>query len=218
MTPVSELRQMGTEELETHLTDAKAELFNLRFQYATGQFDRTHRFKELRREIARVLTIISEQATADADETIEELEETERVSFRARLRARRKARADRLGEAEEVAAAHAGEGVEITVPEDERPGAQDSQSADAESGHDELAEEALVAPDEPEGDDVSDDDDDRTGPDEAEIDEDALAAEALGAADEPEGDVQADTNRDSTDVSGGDVSADDSDADDGERD
>ncbi len=214
MTPVSELREMGIEELETHLTDAKAELFNLRFQYATGQFDRTHRFKELRREIARILTIISEQATADADETIEELEETERVSFRARLRARRKARADRLGEAEEVAAAHAGEGVELTVPEDERPGAADSESgeaeAESESDDDALAAEALAAADEPEGDVLVEADDVDDGDDE-EIDEDALAQEALAAADEPEGDV-------SDDDSDADDEADDGESEDAERD
>ena len=67
MTKAAELRELTTEELEAKLADTRAELFNLRFQFATGQFDRTHRFKELKREIARIMTLLGEQAVAEAE-------------------------------------------------------------------------------------------------------------------------------------------------------
>jgi large subunit ribosomal protein L29 len=57
----NELRQMTDQELNTQLTELKAELFNLRFQLATGQLDNPMRIKAVRKDIARVKTIIRER-------------------------------------------------------------------------------------------------------------------------------------------------------------
>jgi large subunit ribosomal protein L29 len=52
----SELRDLTEEQLADRLREAREELFNLRFQYATRQLTNTARIKEVRRDIARVLT------------------------------------------------------------------------------------------------------------------------------------------------------------------
>lgn len=57
----NELRQMTDQELNTQLTELKTELFNLRFQLATGQLDNPMRIKAVRKDIARVKTIIRER-------------------------------------------------------------------------------------------------------------------------------------------------------------
>ena len=56
-----EIRQMTDQELEAKLTDYKNELFNLRFQLATGQLDNPLRINSVRKDIARVKTIIRER-------------------------------------------------------------------------------------------------------------------------------------------------------------
>ncbi|MFE9688533.1 50S ribosomal protein L29 [Micromonospora sp. NPDC005806] len=58
---VSELRELSEEELVTKLREAKAELFNLRVQAATGQLDNNRRLQVIRREIARIYTIMRER-------------------------------------------------------------------------------------------------------------------------------------------------------------
>lgn len=57
----NEIRQMTDQELSTQLLDLKSELFNLRFQLATGQLDNPMRIKAVRKDIARVKTIIRER-------------------------------------------------------------------------------------------------------------------------------------------------------------
>jgi len=52
----SELRELSPEQLEDRLRELREELFNLRFQYATRQLTNTARVREVRRDIARVLT------------------------------------------------------------------------------------------------------------------------------------------------------------------
>ena len=52
----SELRELSGEQLEDRLRELREELFNLRFQYATRQLTNTARIREVRRDIARVLT------------------------------------------------------------------------------------------------------------------------------------------------------------------
>ena len=59
---VNELRGKSGEELNQELVAAKKELFNLRFQNATNQLDNTSRIKEVRRNIARIQTAITENA------------------------------------------------------------------------------------------------------------------------------------------------------------
>jgi large subunit ribosomal protein L29 len=57
---VEELREKSVEELNEELVAAKKELFNLRFQNATNQLDNTSRIKEVRKNIARIQTVITE--------------------------------------------------------------------------------------------------------------------------------------------------------------
>ncbi|KPJ63704.1 MAG: 50S ribosomal protein L29 [Syntrophobacter sp. DG_60] len=54
----SEFHKLSDEELETKLSELKQELFNLRFQHATGQLENTGRLSAVRRDIARVKTIL----------------------------------------------------------------------------------------------------------------------------------------------------------------
>ena len=68
MATVQELRDLGDEELFDRLEADKEELFNLRFQLATGQLDNPMRIKDVRHEIARILTIVSERASEQQDE------------------------------------------------------------------------------------------------------------------------------------------------------
>lgn len=57
----NELRDMTSQELDNKLTDLKSELFNLRFQLATGQLDNPMRIKAVRKDIARVKTVVRER-------------------------------------------------------------------------------------------------------------------------------------------------------------
>ena len=61
---VEDLRTKSASELNEELVAAKKELFNLRFQNATNQLDNTSRIKEVRKNIARIQTVITEQANA----------------------------------------------------------------------------------------------------------------------------------------------------------
>lgn len=61
---VEDLKKKSDAELAQELTDAKKELFNLRFQNATNQLDNTARIKDVRRDIARIQTVITEKAKA----------------------------------------------------------------------------------------------------------------------------------------------------------
>ena len=63
-TYVEELLAKSSEELQTELVTAKKELFNLKFQNATNQLDNTARIKEVRRNIARIQTVITQNAKA----------------------------------------------------------------------------------------------------------------------------------------------------------
>jgi large subunit ribosomal protein L29 len=60
-THLTELREVSSEELTTKLREAKAELFNLRVQSATGQLDNNRRLQAVRKEIARIYTIMRER-------------------------------------------------------------------------------------------------------------------------------------------------------------
>ena len=61
---VNELRGKSVEDLNEELVAAKKELFNLRFQNATNQLDNTSRIKEVRKNIARIQTLITEAKRA----------------------------------------------------------------------------------------------------------------------------------------------------------
>jgi large subunit ribosomal protein L29 len=64
----SELRELSQEQLDDRLRELREELFNLRFQYATRQLTNTARIREVRRDIARVLTQQHEAAVAGGGE------------------------------------------------------------------------------------------------------------------------------------------------------
>jgi large subunit ribosomal protein L29 len=59
--PASELRSSSPEELVSKLAEAKEELFNLRFQGATGQLESHGRLRAVRKEIARIYTVLRER-------------------------------------------------------------------------------------------------------------------------------------------------------------
>ena len=61
---VEDLKAKSAAELNEELVAAKKELFNLRFQNATNQLDNTSRIKEVRKNIARIQTVITEQTKA----------------------------------------------------------------------------------------------------------------------------------------------------------
>ena len=60
----AQVREMNKADLEKKLSELKAELFNLRFQLATGQLENPSRIREVKKTIARIKTIQSEQAKA----------------------------------------------------------------------------------------------------------------------------------------------------------
>ncbi len=64
MSTAAELRKLTAVELSKRLADAKEEAFNLRFQLATNQLDNTARLRDLRRDIARINTVMREQEIA----------------------------------------------------------------------------------------------------------------------------------------------------------
>jgi large subunit ribosomal protein L29 len=64
----SEMRNLKSGEIETKLTDAREELMKLRFQQVMGQLTDTSRVRVLRREIARMQTILREQGSAEVVE------------------------------------------------------------------------------------------------------------------------------------------------------
>ena len=61
----SDIRDLPLDDIEQQLAETKQELFNLRFQNATGELDNYMRLKELRRDVARILTIIRERELAE---------------------------------------------------------------------------------------------------------------------------------------------------------
>ncbi len=76
VTKAGELRNVDTEDLVTKLGEAKEELFNLRFQAATGQLESHGRLRAVKKEIARIYTVMRERELgiiedpADADDAV----------------------------------------------------------------------------------------------------------------------------------------------------
>ncbi|MDQ4065280.1 MAG: 50S ribosomal protein L29 [Actinomycetota bacterium] len=66
-----EIRDMSRDEMEQRLVEVKEELFNLRFQNATGQLDNYKRIRELRHVVARIKTIMRQQDIAAVEATDE---------------------------------------------------------------------------------------------------------------------------------------------------
>ena len=82
MAKVREIRDLGEVELNEKLESLKEELFNLRFQLATGQLDNPMRIKQVRHETARILTVLREREIeaelAELDATAADVAEEER--------------------------------------------------------------------------------------------------------------------------------------------
>jgi large subunit ribosomal protein L29 len=68
MPPASELKELNDTELNNRLREFKEELFNLRFQNATGQLDNTSRINAVKKDIARVQTFLREREITAAEE------------------------------------------------------------------------------------------------------------------------------------------------------
>ena len=93
MTKASELRELHDEELENRLAEASQELFNLRFQHVTGQLDNYARLGQVRRDLARIKTLLREREieAAEAEEAAEQAEVDEQArARRARVEASRR--------------------------------------------------------------------------------------------------------------------------------
>jgi len=67
MVTASELVTMNQDELETRLGDSRKELFNLRFQLATGQLDNFARMGQVRRDVARILTVLRDREIQESE-------------------------------------------------------------------------------------------------------------------------------------------------------
>ena len=68
MPPASEIRELNDTELKNKLRESKEELFNLRFQNATGQLDNTSRLGELKKDVARCETLLREREIDAAEQ------------------------------------------------------------------------------------------------------------------------------------------------------
>ena len=66
MTKIADLRSQTTDQLGDQLLSLKKEQFNLRFQAATGQMEKTHRVSEVRKDIARISSLLREKQRASA--------------------------------------------------------------------------------------------------------------------------------------------------------
>ncbi len=68
MAKAAEIRDLPVTEIETRLDETQEELFNLRFQNATGQLDNYKRLRQLRRDVARIKTILREKELTEVVE------------------------------------------------------------------------------------------------------------------------------------------------------
>ncbi len=62
---VNEIRELSTEEIQKKIVETKQELFNLRFQQATGNLEKPSRIKELRHTVARLKTVLREREISE---------------------------------------------------------------------------------------------------------------------------------------------------------
>ena len=67
MVSAADIAEFETEELEHQLDETRRELFNLRFQLATGQLDNTARIRHVRKDVARILTVLRERDISEAE-------------------------------------------------------------------------------------------------------------------------------------------------------
>ena len=115
-----ELVQMPPEELEVRLEESRKELFNLRFQLATGQLDNTARVSQVRREVARILTVLREQEILEAEALLAADQLEVEPTFAPAARQARRRRAEKVEAEEEVQAVDTEEpGDEVTSADED---------------------------------------------------------------------------------------------------
>jgi large subunit ribosomal protein L29 len=129
MVTAADIAEYDTEELESQLNETRRELFNLRFQLATGQLDNFSRIREVRRDVARMMTELRIREIAEAEGLALEELPGHRAAARRRSEDERLGR-DRSTAAERRAAARAAEEAEA---EEERAAAQGA-AEDLEEG------------------------------------------------------------------------------------
>ncbi len=102
MKPV-EIRKLSVDEIKAKLSDAREELMKLRFQQVTGQLTDTSRLRLLRRDIARLETILKELSVSVVDEKkvepVVEPEEEPKAKAKPRTRTKAKVETEKEGEA-----------------------------------------------------------------------------------------------------------------------
>jgi large subunit ribosomal protein L29 len=68
---IADVRGMTPDQLADELLDLKKEQFNLRFQAATGQMEKSHRVSQVRKDIARIKTVLRQSSAKTADQTVQ---------------------------------------------------------------------------------------------------------------------------------------------------
>jgi large subunit ribosomal protein L29 len=129
VTRVAELRDQGDDELIELLESFKEELFNLRFQLATGQLDNPMRIRQVRHDVARILTVLRERhleheiedeiAKAESDARVRAREGRADKAERRGLRRFRGKSEEAAGVAEEPVPVEAAEAAPVEAAEDE---------------------------------------------------------------------------------------------------
>jgi large subunit ribosomal protein L29 len=171
MTATAEFVVMGDTELENRLGESRRELLNLRFQLATGQLDNSARLGQVRRDVARILTILREreiaEAEAEADAGAATFEGAKPIPAAGR-QGRSWVRRARSGEAAAVQAGEAppeptdeeptAAAAEATVAEPDAAVDQPADEPEDEIGDEVDDEVADVTDDDVTDDDVTDDD------------------------------------------------------------
>jgi large subunit ribosomal protein L29 len=89
MTTPSVYRDKSPDELSAELTKLKKEQFNLRFQRASGQLEKTSRVREVRRDIARVQTILGQKARGETLPARKAAKKTEKPAAKSRAKAKK---------------------------------------------------------------------------------------------------------------------------------
>jgi large subunit ribosomal protein L29 len=126
----AELRELDDDELENRLAEHRRELLNLRFQLATGQLDNSSRLPQVRRDLARVLTVLRER---DIEVWAADIAAAERAPALREDAARRRAEDAAAREAAEAAAGDEA-GVDDTAAAADEAGVDDTATAGDEAG------------------------------------------------------------------------------------
>jgi large subunit ribosomal protein L29 len=138
MATASDLSMLTSDELGARLGDSRRELFNLRFQLATGQLDNPARLGQVKRDVARMLTVLRTREILEAEGTYVAPTAAEHEAARAKLEAEDAAQAEKAEARRAAAEAEAG-GEELPEEFDEF---DESDEFDEDDEDDEEEEEA----------------------------------------------------------------------------